>query len=353
MLAVFFDKTVMIFILWFLAIYMGVYFIIELYRRPEQSQGSHMLSVSRTFDFLILSLCVGLLIMTYYTKSEEEKSQIIEDWTLWFFDEVDKPATIISTGAFIVVFYLLIYLVGIPMDYDTRPMTIYLIELFAWKTIVIAIIFVFFRMVLGISLKEFFDEWFLEIWHPDREKRKAEEAKAKEEKKDEPPKPEPPKEEVFNIQDNLYTYEDAQTVCSAYGSRLATYDEIESAYNKGAEWCNYGWSEGQMIFFPTQKKTWDKLQKTKDHKNSCGRPGVNGGYIENPYARFGINCFGVKPNPTDEEAAQLEENKKTPDSMIPKTEKDNLLEMKVKYWKEHGDKILRLNSFNSDKWSAY
>jgi hypothetical protein len=71
--------------------------------------------------------------------------------------------------------------------------------------------------------------------------------------------------------------------------------EIENSYNNGAEWCNYGWSEGQMAYFPTQKSTWNELQKDDRLKNICGRPGVNGGYMLNPNIKFGANCFGVKP----------------------------------------------------------
>ena len=101
--------------------------------------------------------------------------------------------------------------------------------------------------------------------------------------------------EVYNIPDNKYTYDDAKAICQAYGGGLATYNQIESAYNKGAEWCNYGWSDDQMALFPTQKKTWDKLQTIEGHKDDCGRPGVNGGRIDNANARFGVNCYGYKP----------------------------------------------------------
>jgi hypothetical protein len=31
-----------------------------------------------------------------------------------------------------------------------------------------------------------------------------------------------------------------------------------------------------MALFPTQKETWDKLQKIKGHEHDCGRPGING-----------------------------------------------------------------------------
>ena len=37
-----------------------------------------------------------------------------------------------------------------------------------------------------------------------------------------------------------------------------------------------------MAFFPTQKDTWEKLQANEESKNTCGRPGVNGGYMGNP-----------------------------------------------------------------------
>lgn len=110
-----------------------------------------------------------------------------------------------------------------------------------------------------------------------------------------PTTPAPKNQEVFNISNNLYSYEDARNVCSSYGARLATYDEVEAAYVDGGEWCNYGWSDNQMALFPTQKDTWSKLQMSKDHKNDCGRPGVNGGYIENPAFEFGANCYGTKP----------------------------------------------------------
>ena len=144
--------------------------------------------------------------------------------------------------------------------------------------------------------------------------------------------------QVFNVGNNLYTYEEAQKVCSAFDASLATYDQIENAYNTGAEWCNYGWSEGQMAFFPTQKNTWDQLQKNPRTKQICGRPGVNGGYMKNPYIRFGANCYGIKPNQPDNW---------TPTSYVTecKTKKDDI--------KEKIRESAVINSFNTKKWSRY
>ena len=105
--------------------------------------------------------------------------------------------------------------------------------------------------------------------------------------------------EVFHIAENKFTYEEAREMCEHYNSRLATYDEIENAYSNGANWCNYGWSEDQMAFFPTQKKVYNDLKKIPGHGNDCGRPGINGGYFKNTNIKFGVNCYGVKPNAKD------------------------------------------------------
>lgn len=153
------------------------------------------------------------------------------------------------------------------------------------------------------------------------------------------------KPQVFNIPENNYIYSDAQAVCKAYGARLATYQEVEEAYNKGAEWCNYGWSDGQMALFPTQQKTFDELQKIEGHENDCGRPGVNGGFIDNPKLRYGVNCYGYKPRINKVEREMMETS-----SIYPKTEKDIAMDKRVEYWKERLSEII-VSPFNHEKWS--
>jgi hypothetical protein len=151
--------------------------------------------------------------------------------------------------------------------------------------------------------------------------------------------------QVFNVPGNYYSYNDAQTLCSAYNSRLATYDEVEKAYNNGGEWCNYGWSEGQMALFPTQKVTYNNLQKIKRHEHDCGRPGINGGYMANPELKFGVNCYGPKPKMSSEEQQYMMSN--TP---YPKTEKDIAMEKQIDYWKNHLSEIL-VSPFNYTNWN--
>ena len=54
--------------------------------------------------------------------------------------------------------------------------------------------------------------------------------------------------EVFNVSNNLYTYDDAKAVCSN-GCRTCSLRSSRRRHNNGAEWCNYGWSDGQMALF--------------------------------------------------------------------------------------------------------
>jgi hypothetical protein len=110
------------------------------------------------------------------------------------------------------------------------------------------------------------------------------------------PAPAPTLNEVFYVSDNRFTYEEAQLVCKAYGSTLATYSQVEQAYNDGAEWCGYGWSDGGIALFPTQLATWEKTKTECDPQKriKCGRPGINGGYFD-PKTKFGVNCYGIRP----------------------------------------------------------
>ncbi len=155
------------------------------------------------------------------------------------------------------------------------------------------------------------------------------------------------KKQVFNIPGNYYDYENAKALCKAYGAELATYDQIEKAYNSGAEWCNYGWSANQQALFPTQKKTYDYLQTVPGHENDCGRTGINGGYMANPKLRFGVNCYGNKPKITEEEEQLM---KTTP--AYPQTAQDIAFQKRVDFWKTKIPDIL-VSPFNKNTWGSF
>ena len=153
------------------------------------------------------------------------------------------------------------------------------------------------------------------------------------------------KPQVFHIPGNKYTFDNADALCQAYGAKLANYNEIEQAYKNGGEWCSYGWSEGQMAYFPTQKKTFDYLQGVEGHENDCGRPGINGWYIANPNVRFGVNCYGYKPKITEQEQEIMDN-----EPLYPRTLRDRQQEKRVEFWRKRVPEIL-VAPFNRNVWS--
>jgi hypothetical protein len=148
--------------------------------------------------------------------------------------------------------------------------------------------------------------------------------------------------EVFHLRKNIFNYNEAKEACGLLNSRLATYDEIENAYSNGANWCSYGWSDDQMVLFPSQKEFINQLKQFPGHERDCGRVGVNGGYVQNKYAKFGVNCYGKKPYATEKDKEYMTKYKlsgSVPDDVLEKLRKEK-------------EKDFLITPFNKEKWSA-
>jgi hypothetical protein len=295
---------------------------------------------AKVLDVILIGGGIMYAILNYYSMSDKEKYDAVPDFLNQFADYMDDTYSIFSIGMFLFLFYTAIYFVGIPTDAMTKPLSVMIIENVAILAFIFSIVSTVFRMLFKKSLADYLKEWIIKVWNriettpaPDASGNIA-----------------VPKNEVFNIANNIYDYDDAQAVCSVYGAKLATYDQVEQAYKEGAEWCNYGWSEGQMAYFPTQKATWDKLQGSEQTKHSCGRPGINGGYMANPKLKFGVNCYGKRPAISDAAKKHMDANS---DVIVPNTEESDQLNRKVQFWKDNADKLLVVNSFSRGKWSEY
>ena len=156
-----------------------------------------------------------------------------------------------------------------------------------------------------------------------------------------------PGSEVFAVSKNTFTYYDAQPLCKALGAELATYDQVKAAWDKGADWCNYGWVKGQNAIFPTQTDTWQKLQAgPEEERGACGRPGINGGYFDNPELRFGVNCYGPKPSQSTHDEATVAKR-----TGQPLTVGALEVEKKVNKFRSEADNIGVL-PFNGNKWES-
>ena len=300
--------------------------------------------IGKMVDIVVFGSLILWGIFYYQSKSgdimNEEDFSNFYNWVVEYLDDVNS---MFSSGFLLLGLYLVVYLFAIPMTSQNKPISISIIETVLISTFVMIIFLSFFKHILDISIMDAIDAIKKAMFG------ETEEVVIPIDISGELQLPEE-QDEVFNISTNSFTYEDAQAVCSIYDAELATYDQVEESYNNGAEWCSYGWSANQMAFFPTQKKTWEKLQKSDKHKNNCGRPGVNGGHIANPYIKFGVNCYGKKPKASDGDLKRMKANK-VPE--LPPSKEDKERQDKIQKWKDNADEMLRVNAYNKKRWSKY
>jgi len=351
-----FTKSNIILLVWFLAIYLVVYVLLYMFYNTGSGIDNYSDRVSKVLDILVFIFLFCYILIKYENMSTTEKENAFASFLENLKTYLEDSYSLFGLIFFIFCLYLTIYFLAIPMDANNKPYTILIIENISYILLAILIINEGFKLFFGINLIDYlFSDSFID-WFKHTEKEKKENKKVdtsgnntdisgnKQNKNINKP------DEVFNIRNNIYTYEDAKSVCSIYNAKLATYDQVEDSYNSGGEWCNYGWSEGQMALFPTQKSTWNKLQASDRTKHACGRPGINGGFMKNPDIRFGVNCFGQKPKIRPVDQALMDANG---DIKIPESAEDRELNVKLKIWRDDPDKFLRLNSFNKKEWSEY
>lgn len=358
----------------FIFLYIVLYMVLGIYFKNSTEDFDRMLS--RSVDIFIIFLFIIITLAVYYSSSSTAD---FETYISNFFSDLktflENSWSLLYLGMILVVIYTLIYLFRIPSSNELKPFTIGLVETITWLLFAIVLFEVTLRELFKIDLIEnatnFFNKTFprtttkdssgniikptnpqnasvLVNMNPTNTTAGNAVAGASQQQQQQHDQ-----DEVFNIAGNNFTYEDAQTICSAYGSKIATYDQIEEAYNQGAEWCNYGWSEGQMAFFPTQKDTWNKLQKHPSTSNNCGRPGVNGGYMANKNLRFGVNCYGKKPAMKESDSTTMKSYQQTVNTQVPLTPEEARMNEKMKYWKENASQLLNINGFNQNKWSEH
>jgi hypothetical protein len=243
----------------------------------------------------------------------------------------------------LLVFVILIYVVIFSLlnnasvsNPESKPY-IFVIEIVLWVVLIAIIV----MNVRYFNDKDFsFDQFFRNLFS---EKIPEIEVNVHRDGRDQPMRAKDEKRpgEVFHLRKNIFDYNEAKEACGLLNSRLATYDEIENAYSNGANWCSYGWSDDQMVLFPSQKEYLNRLKQFPGHERDCGRVGVNGGYVQNKYAKFGVNCYGKKPYATEKDKEYLAKYKlsgSVPDDVLEKLRKEK-------------EKDFLVTPFNKDKWS--
>lgn len=397
-----FSKSSLIIIISIMVLYGIFYAIFRLFLGETVS-----IAYKGVFIDILVAILVLYLIVNFNVNYFSGDGDPIGKFLVWLRNYYDNISNLFLTILVIIFFYLFVYVIQVPMDAFNKPYSMVILTGLIWGFLFIQLFNVLCIVMFGFSFADAILDPFIKGWYslpsssgtpaplqmkdssgnqlilvqdlsgifqwlnPDRMKEKgvniSDLAQSNITTTPAPTTTAPIRisvpqsyygcsttpplaedgNEVFNISNNLYTYDEANAICQVFDARLATYDEVENAYNDGGEWCNYGWSANQMALFPTQKDTWNRLQQTATHKNDCGRPGVNGGYMDNPNLKFGVNCYGKKPKYTEKDisGSVVQFNNKAAAVSVEE-------QARIDYWKAHKDDI-RINSFNMANWSEY
>ena len=355
-----FNATTYSILFWILAMYVTYRFGSAIFaNRGTSNETSGVSAYSRTIDIVLALMIIIYLFQAYYYLDQNDKDNIVGYSLQWTETWLNDPWSLFGLIWFTIIFFLMVYLLKVPMDKDVKPVLVHLVEHKIWIIYATFAIIFFFKYILQIPIVTLlfnnglvnyfknvppfssdspgiFEDIEQDIYGTSTSTTTQDTVLTS--------APSPancePVDQVFNVSNNVYTYEEAQKVCTAFDASLASYDQIETSYKNGGEWCNYGWSEGQMAYFPTQKGTWEKLQNNPNTKHACGRPGINGGFIDNPYIKFGANCYGKKPpKPSGWEPSNYYEQ-----CDVTNPEEEEMEKMRNQ---------AKLNSFNNKKWSRY
>jgi hypothetical protein len=162
------------------------------------------------------------------------------------------------------------------------------------------------------------------------------------------------KEEVFLIY-NKYNYQEASKVCKVlFNGRLATKRDLDDALKKGANWCSWGWLEGQAVGYPVQKDYWVKTNAV--NKGFCGpTAGLNIIESMDPLKKFYATCYGIKPDQGKKDKvvhAKIEKKVKHQESSS-SLQQDiaQCKQAKAMQWAEKQRKKVRILQFNPTTWS--
>jgi hypothetical protein len=154
-----FNKSNIIMLLWFLAIYFVAYYLLGFVFNKTEPVVNYQLNVSRTIDIIAL-LCVLVTLFGYGGLSTDEQIKYAEDTANYFKKDMTSFGAIIIQMISITLFYVIVYAFRVPMERDVKPITVSLIETIMWLYLIIQLFSVFFKYALGASLYDVLSNYY-------------------------------------------------------------------------------------------------------------------------------------------------------------------------------------------------
>jgi len=154
-----FNKSNIIMLLWFLAIYFIAYYLLGFIFNKTETVVNYQLNVSRTIDIIAL-LCVLITLFGYGGLSTDEQIKVAEDSENYFKKDMTSFGAIIIQMISLTLFYVIVYIFRVPMERDVKPITVSIIETVMWLYLIVQIFSVFFKYVLGASLYDVLSNYY-------------------------------------------------------------------------------------------------------------------------------------------------------------------------------------------------
>ena len=139
-----FNKSNIVMILWFLAIYFVAYYLLGFVFNKTEPVVNYSLNVSRTIDIIAL-LCVLITLFAYGSMSQNEQIKYAEDAGNYFKKDMTSFGAIIIQMISLTLFYVIVYVFRVPMERDVKPITVSVIETVMWLYLIVQIFSVFFK----------------------------------------------------------------------------------------------------------------------------------------------------------------------------------------------------------------
>ena len=147
------TSTVLNFVFWALAIYLIFRMLINVFSRSDAGgESAALLMYSRTIDIVLIGSFIALCVYGYNEIPPSDQQNLFGFMIKWTYQFFNDPYAFLECIIFTVIFFVLVYLLQVPMSKDLRPFTVHLVEHKIWILFAIFIIVFFFKYILGIPI---------------------------------------------------------------------------------------------------------------------------------------------------------------------------------------------------------
>ena len=122
-----FQKSNAILLIWFLAIYILVYFVLGMFFGTGTDVSNFQKNLGRLVDLIFLGGLLVYAFVYYYSSPEGKFNQDIQSAYEETIHYLNRTMSLLTTTLFIATLYIIVYLFRIPMSSEAKPLFISLI----------------------------------------------------------------------------------------------------------------------------------------------------------------------------------------------------------------------------------